>query len=267
MLRFLKHFFFRESELYVIEFGHSVLDKRVTVGPWSREMYILHYVVKGNCDFSGTEVSAGNAFFVSKGKYHTFTTSPDYEHYWIGFSGSGIKQLFCGMGLSHDQNQIFEVKHGNIAEMLFSRTELTAKDSPEDEACVAAKATLTAVLSLLSTKVGKETEECENYAEKIRLFIKANYMHPIKMADIAKKIGYSEKYMYRIFIEKYGLSPQQYLINSRMAAAKSQLLQTDMKINEIARAAGYNSVPSFSRTFVHHVGVTPREYRRSGRMY
>ena len=66
------------------------------------------------------------------------------------------------------------------------------------------------------------------------------------MNDIAKAIHLSEKYMYRLFKERFNISPQKYLLKTRMEVAKSLLLQKNISIKEVACMVGYTSFPSFT---------------------
>ena len=119
MSYFLKMFIPKSSNLHIIEFGHSKLKTPKTVGPWSREIYILHYIKKGFCQFSGFKAEAGQAFLISKERKHSFTVSEDYEHYWIGFSGDVVETVFESFGLISTIHQLFFVENKEFAESLF----------------------------------------------------------------------------------------------------------------------------------------------------
>ena len=93
---FLRHFTNADRNLFVTEFGHSMYTESKRVGPWSRGIYILHFVSRGYCEFSGFKAEAGQAFLIAKEHLHSFTTSEDYEHYWIGILGDSLEKIFDG---------------------------------------------------------------------------------------------------------------------------------------------------------------------------
>jgi AraC-like DNA-binding protein len=52
------------------------------------------------------------------------------------------------------------------------------------------------------------------------------------------------------------------LINYRLIQAKSLLINTDLKITEIAYRVGYQNPSYFSRLYKKCMGITPEEERR-----
>ena len=87
-------------------------------------------------------------------------------------------------------------------------------------------------------------------------------MYPLRMRDIAKEIHISEKYMYRLFIERFRISPQQFLIKMRMEAARELLQKNNLSVSETATAVGYASIFAFSKTFLNYFGVNPSSFKK-----
>lgn len=255
MSYFLKQFFSQDREIFATELGHSIIENAKAVGPWSRSIYILHLVVRGYCEFSGFKAEKGQAFFISKGLRHSFTTSDDYEHYWVGFDGDGVEALFKSFSLKSSPHQLFFVKNPDFAETLFSNACKALKSDDSRSPDLIALAALTAMLPLLEKH--PEPHRKVNYAEKVQGFIQANYTHPIKMTDIASEIHITEKYMYRLFLNGFGISPQKFLLKTRMEAAKKLLSKTDLTVKEVASSVGYTSLPSFSKAFSNYFGISP----------
>ena len=54
-----------------------------------------------------------------------------------------------------------------------------------------------------------------------------------------------------------------YLKNIRVGEAKKLLTETDMKINEISQAVGYDHEKHFMKTFKGITGLTPSQYRNN----
>jgi AraC family transcriptional regulator of arabinose operon len=245
----------------VTEFGYSSYKHPKTVGPWSREMYILHFVAKGYTDFSGFRAEEGQAFLISKERLHSFTISKDYEHYWIGFNGHGVAAFFNAFGLSYDDHQLFFVDDPNFAKTLFFSTyEMLKSKSSECEDTIVLS-TLASMFPLLKNHKQSKTPRKINYAEKASNLIRSKYMYPLKMENIAKEIHVSEKYMYRLFTNRFHMSPQNFLIQVRMEKAKELLERSDLSVTEISSSVGYASISAFSKTFLKYFGVNPSSLR------
>lgn len=261
---FLKHFFQSDRRLFVSEFGHSEHAESKTVGPWSREMYILHIVIRGNAAFSGFNVTAGQAFLIAKEHLHSFTISEDYEHYWLGFDGEDAAKLLEGFHIRYDSHQLFLVENFDFAKILLLQAceRFESKEIRGAEAL--ARAVLLSILPLL--KGADSSESCSNinYSEKARMFIKANYTSPITMEEIARELHISEKYMYRLFLERFGMSVQGFLIKTRMEVGANLLKNSGMSVTEIALSVGYTSLHAFSKAFSKFYGISPSVYKKSG---
>ena len=261
MQYFLKKFFSQSKDMFITEFGHSAYKTVKKVGPWSRDMYILHFIVKGSCEFSGFDAKEGQAFLISKGGRHSFAVIPDYEHYWIGFDGEKVKDLFEMLQLEHQSHQLFFIKDFDFAQKLLDATfQKIGQNGAEDSEPIALSS-LMALLPLLTKQ-----EHCDmpkaNYADKVQKMIQINYVHPITMAEIAKEIHISEKYMYRLFVQQFGTSPQKYLLKTRMEAASALLTETKLTVQEVARSVGYSSFPSFSKAFSNYFKVSPSLFKK-----
>ena len=87
-------------------------------------------------------------------------------------------------------------------------------------------------------------------------------MYPLKMSDIAKEIFLTEKYMYRLFLERYHISPKQFLIKMRMEKAYELLQKSDLSVADVASAVGYDAISVFSRIFAKYFGVSPSTVKK-----
>lgn len=92
-------------------------------------------------------------------------------------------------------------------------------------------------------------------------YIENNYSH-VTLSDLAKKFHYNEAYLSSLIKKTFDVSFSAILTNIKMIHAKAFLINTDMKLDEISIAIGYNSVDHFIRTFARLNGITPGKYRK-----
>ena len=80
--------------------------------------------------------------------------------------------------------------------------------------------------------------------------------------ELAKNYHVSRQYLYQIFRQNGGASPQTYIMEAKMKSADKFLLTTDYSITQIAEHLRYNNYNHFSQAYKRFYGILPRERRR-----
>ncbi len=96
-------------------------------------------------------------------------------------------------------------------------------------------------------------------------YVHNNYEREISITDIAKYVFLSPSYFTRAFKEDTGMSPMQYLLNIRIKRACELLLETDLKIGEIAHSVGFSNQQRFNDMFKKQTNMTPMQYRNTSK--
>lgn len=79
--------------------------------------------------------------------------------------------------------------------------------------------------------------------------------------ELIKDIPSSRRNIGRRFKQILGITPMEYLQQTRMEAAKRLLIQTTDQMNQIIFNTGYSDPKAFRRLFRRSAGMTPSEYR------
>ncbi len=87
----------------------------------------------------------------------------------------------------------------------------------------------------------------------------------IDVKEFAESRGYSYDGFRRKFKRLYGMSPQSYILHSRLSKAGDMLGNTKLSCTEIAFLCGFNDSAQFSRMFKKRYGTSPREFRNGFR--
>ena len=82
------------------------------------------------------------------------------------------------------------------------------------------------------------------------------------VADLADRLGISDRHLRRILKTEYGASPQALARTHRLLTAKKLLADSNFSLTEIAFASGFGSVRSFNHSFKHHYGLSPSDLKR-----
>jgi len=91
--------------------------------------------------------------------------------------------------------------------------------------------------------------------------IEKNFRAEINIQSLCKKFGYSASRLSHIFNEETGMGIRHYIIQRRIADSKLLLASRQLKVEAIARQAGYQNTNLFLRQFKSLTKQTPDEYR------
>lgn len=107
-----------------------------------------------------------------------------------------------------------------------------------------------------------DNKQVSNLLSTIKKYIDSEYSSIANVEDIARKFGYNADHLTKIFIQKYKMSPYQYLKSIRMEHAMWLLQNTDMSLEQIAHSVGYDNYSSFYRMFVSTYRFSPGQKRK-----
>jgi transcriptional regulator GlxA family with amidase domain len=93
-------------------------------------------------------------------------------------------------------------------------------------------------------------------------FVAQNYASNLTVADLAKRANLSESQFTRIFRRQTETTPAQYIVQTRINAARALLETTDKLLADIAQETGFYDHAHFIKTFKRIVGITPSRYRK-----
>jgi len=91
--------------------------------------------------------------------------------------------------------------------------------------------------------------------------MEANTEAPLRLPDIARQIGLSQRQLERLFRERMGVTAIRYYSRLRLEKARRLLRRSSMSVLEIAVASGFTSASHFSRSFRQQFGISPSAAR------
>lgn len=107
------------------------------------------------------------------------------------------------------------------------------------------------------------THKTVNKIEIALDYLNRNYSHSdLKISEVAKMAGMSEKHFRRVFYDVYKKKPHEFLKDIRLNNAEQLLLNTSKPISDIAIRCGFSDVYSFSHCFKRYFGISPKAYKK-----
>jgi YesN/AraC family two-component response regulator len=239
-------------------------------GPKIRESYIFSFIVSGKGIFKvhnkTYHLGANQGFLIDDSAviYYEADKNDPWHYCWIIVNGSIPKAFFDSLSLS-SKNPIYTAQNDNT--IYFHFKELIEKTKNFYNApylSISALYNLFHAFQVFNKKSKKINviSHQEQYAKEARLYIANNYhKENLRIDYIAKELGINRSYLSRLFLQYFGVSPQQYLINFRMEKAKHLIKTTNSPINIIAYSVGYTDIFIFSKMYKKHFGISPKQDR------
>ena len=105
--------------------------------------------------------------------------------------------------------------------------------------------------------------EEESLAMQAKRLIEEEFPYLDGVEDLADRIAVSKCHLIRCFSREFGISPGQYLIRTRVDAARKYLLEREYSVEMIAGLVGFSNGNYFCKVFRRLNGISPGEYRRT----
>ena len=117
------------------------------------------------------------------------------------------------------------------------------------------------IARLAGDVVGDLRRNGEPLLAEVFAVIDRRLSEPLSLRDVACELGMTPGHLTTVVRRRTGRTVQEWIIECRMAEARSLLSDTEMPVGEIARRVGMSDPGYFSRLFRRTHGTTPRQWR------
>ncbi|XEC95936.1 response regulator [Paenibacillus tarimensis] len=108
----------------------------------------------------------------------------------------------------------------------------------------------------------QEDERPDGAISKAVAYVEKHYAGDCRMTEVASHVRLNPSYFSVLFKRETGESFTSYVTRYRMERALQLLRDTDMKVYEIADAAGFVEPNYFTNVFKQHFSMSPKEWRK-----
>lgn len=264
-----KHLF---EDLYFCGGGRSVCMPGHSFGPDVRFNYLIHYVISGRGVFETDDLRyslcKGQGFLIEPGvsTFYQADRREPWSYLWISFQGKLAGRIVQDLGMGK-ACPVFSCENGAALEDILDRL----FDAPKAGLSMYQHAQLLAFLHVLANKpearqhrqhIDGSKNQNNYHIDKALVFIRANYSNHMQVSDIANYLGISRNYLFTLFQENMGQSPQEYLSGFRLGCARELLTTTACSIGEIALLCGYKNASVFASAFKRKYQISPSLYQK-----
>jgi AraC-like DNA-binding protein len=205
----------------------------------------------------------GSIVLANRGEYFScrHPDSSGMRRLVVWFSDNFLEEVAQDFDRADARMQAGVLPPGKSAAKMFGWMRKLAMQGPgrEDTAYALAATALTAARADPSPiQASSRHHRC---LRSVMRYIETSYAEPCSLKTLAALAGLSRCYFVRAFRAVAGVSPNQYLINTRLRAAADRLLTTKAPVAEIAFGVGFNDISHFNACFRVAFGCSPRMLR------
>lgn len=267
-----KHFDRKERSLNLDECGLDAFEKDQHHQYTAFQNFLIHYVHEGAGEFirNGVrhELVAGQGFIIREGDYVSYYGKPEHPWttYWVGLSGHDLEQLLANTSLSNQATLEFSPDMNSV-KVIMEICDYAMTPDSKAFSDLWYQGKIRELIYYLNEDFGKvmiEEDSAYRYpAEVAHDYIVKNYMNNISIQELADFIGLSRSHLFRLFQDKYAMSPKKFLQNYRMSRAGNLLQGSDFSIAEVAERVGYDDAFQFSKLFNKYHNLSPTDFRQA----
>ena len=266
------HNFNNQIESHILFYGHQKCKPdEYFDGNNLRKNDVMYYILNGKGTFNSSvhhvaKLQKGDLFMVPRSRTCYFQADHDdpWEYFWIGLSGAGTNEMIKASNLPN-KNFLRQIQKTDFFETL---KELYSTLNEEHSLLNNVKiASLTYQLfyhlidEFPNHPPVSKTPKIDQYQIAID-YLNKNYTDPTcNIVELCNRLGVSRSFLYSLFRKNTKISPQKYLMQLRMEAAKKELLNTTHNLKEISKKVGYGDEFTFSKAFKRYSGVSPNVFR------
>lgn len=245
--------------------GHYYCDSNYIVSRNKFDSFLIMLIKNGKgsvtVDNKTTAFYSEQAVLVDCYKPHTYRAESDAEILWLHFDGSSSRNYY--EAITENIGNVISLKDTYSFENNLKKIYTIFKDNKKiSEALISKYITyLLTELLVLSNKDLNTYGQSEVIDETIS-YINENINQALSLNELSSRASLSVYYFTRVFKKETGYTPHEYIILTRINAAKFYLKSSPtFPVKEICYSCGFTSESNFCTTFKKLVGMTPSDYR------
>jgi AraC-like DNA-binding protein len=250
----------RELYFNLLCCGFYYCDNHYKVKRNTYHSFLLLYVIKGNgyviINDEEIQINENTLVLIDCNVPHEYGSKLGWNIFWCHFTGKlaipWYQQILkLNNGVKHLDNASACYIH--FKELIDIHRDETGSNEAYTNRLI------TDIISELL--VNPITKNKERPFTNIAGYINNNLNKNITVDELAERACMSKFHFIRVFNKEFGFTPHEFIIHSRINAAKFFLLSSSKSIKEIVYLCGFNNESAFSNTFKKVVGMTPCQFR------
>lgn len=257
----------QETFFYPLVIGHHFYEKEYFIHRESFDSFLIMYMVSGECTvYAGDSIyraGKGQTVILDCYRPHAYTSETGWETLWVHFDGPMSRKYF---EMITDKNcTVLNHRDSARFEEIFQRLYKPFHDGGLiREAVMSEQITELLTELIMSREMDTEKTYYSEAVAKSMAYIREHICdETLSLELLSQQINLSRYYYVRLFKRETGYTPHEYIILSRINAAKYLLKSNHIPVKEICYRCGFHSESAFCNTFRKWEGMTPMQFRKN----
>lgn len=104
-------------------------------------------------------------------------------------------------------------------------------------------------------------ESASDPFRELQIWIHAHLHEDLSVERLAAKRAMSPRNFARAFLREVGETPAKYIEHARLEAARRELAESRIGVDQVAARCGFGTAETMRRTFIRHLCISPHDYR------
>ena len=257
---------YNNNSLQITSCGKRDCSDMHSSGPIVRQVYIIHYVIKGSgyleYDQKRFFIRAGESFLICPYVTIYYYPNPEdpWEYTWVDFCGSEASEYLHMTVMNRNQPICLHIDKDRILPLYERLSGLQIFRDNRKESNGLLLAILGVYADIYPAPESKSTPKSDKRLDTALLLIQSHYHDTdFNFEKICEMVPCNRVTLYRLF-QNAGLpSPSIYLTEYRIHQA-CKMLSKGILVKITALSCGFEDPFYFSRVFKRQMGMSPAEY-------
>lgn len=251
---------------YPISTGHFFCEKGYHLIRDDYSSLLITHIIKGEFTFfdNGKEITArkGETVILDCFQPHEYFTKTSFESIWIHVNGLNCLDLY--RDITKNEGKLLRCSDPDRVKKLIFRIfgNISSDQKPSEFEMSLDIYKLFGELSNPLHISSKNQASYEESVQEAKKYISEHLNEALTVKSIASVIHMSQSHFSRVFKQKTGFSPYDYVLIARLNRAKDFLQKTDLSVTQIAYEVGFNSESNFIFFFSTNTGLSPSKFRK-----
>ncbi len=262
----------KASFVYLQECGEFYSNSRhFTRRKGGLQSYLIEYTLSGEgiLEYEGQtyDLKSGDFFWIDCEQPQYYYTNPEvgsWHTVWVHFYGSNSRYYYDQfVTLNNGKHKAAHENYMRINSMIHELIQIYENHEVNTADNILASGILTMIMaeSINALNSKKFSEQMPGFIKDAIHYISEHHTEDITLECLAKRYNINKYHFQKLFKRYTNYTPNQFLILTRLNAAKELLRTTSRTISEISYDVGIQSVNHFINLFKRQEGLTPQRFR------